>query len=363
MTTSAPLESLDVKNQALLEGVKNGLNKKFAPVLVEISNQVSKLILNSGDELTTKAETAALISKMNAVQGDIYSDYIDSLNVDLEKIGLQQAVFEGESYNNVVIGFNSKVPAIEQVITAYSVTPLQVEDYAGNPILKNFIKDYSDKEIKRVNKAVSDGFGQGLTNRQILTNIKGTKTNRYTDGVLSKSNNANASTVRTVVQHVSTQARMETMKRNRDLVKGYKIVVTFDSRTTTLCYDIGQKDDTYKVGKGPMPPLHYGCRDTIVAALSENFNFLDEGATRASKGAKGGKQVSVKLGSYDWMLQEPKSFQEASMGVKRSKLLRDGGLTPTEYANLSTNNRFQTLTLEEMKKKQPAVFERAGVDI
>ena len=122
--------------------------------------------------------------------------------------------------------------------------------------------------------------------------------------------------VRTTVQHVATQSRMETMKRNDDLVKGYRIVVTFDSRTTTLCMDIGQKNETYPLGKGPMPPLHWGCRDATTPVLDSSFDFLDKGATRASKGAKGGKQVDAKLGSYDWMLTQPKGFQEMSLGIK-----------------------------------------------
>ena len=221
----------------------------------------------------------------------------------------------------------------------------------------------TDKEIARVNKAISDGYSQGLTNSQILTNIRGTNANGYNDGILKKVNNANASMVRTSIQHVSTQARQETMKQNSDLVKGYKIVVTFDDRTTTLCYDIGQQDKMYKVGRGPLPPLHIGCRDTTSPVLSEKFDFLDKGATRASKGAEGGKQVSAKLGSYDWMLTQPKAFQDASMGPTRAKLLRDGGISPTEYAKLSTNSRFQTLTLKEMQALRPDVFEAAGVKL
>lgn len=361
--TSPELESIDVKNQALLEGLKKGQHEKFEPYLRKIDKRVSAAIVGYGESLDTKKLAKQLEAEVNAIQKEIYADYLKTLNDDLADIGLQQASFEGESYEKVVVNYESKVPTKAQVITAYSVNPLQVENYAGNPLLESYLKDMTDKEIKRVNKAISDGFGQGLTNQQITTNIRGTRANRFNDGILKKSNNANASMVRTAVQHVSTQARMRTAKDNSDLVKGYKIVVTFDDRTTTLCYDIGQQDKTYEVGKGPMPPLHINCRDTITMVLSEKFDFLDEGATRSSKGAEGGQQVSAKLGSYDWMLTQPRSFQEAAMGVTRSKLLRDGGLTPTQYAKLSTNSRFQTLTLAEMQRKAPAVFEKAGVEL
>lgn len=359
--TSNELISIAAKNQALLEGVKLGLHAKFTPYLKKIDKQVRAAILTAPDIQTSKKTAKELEREVNAIQAAIYLDYIKDLNGDLAELGMQQAIFEGNSYENVVVKFQSKIPTQAQVISAFTINPLQVEDYAGNPLLANVIKDNSAKEIKRINKAISDGFGQGLTNKQISTNIRGTKANRFNDGQLASVNRANASIVRTAVQHVSTQARMVTAKQNKDLVKGYKIVVTFDNRTTTLCYDIGQQNETYELGKGYMPPLHWGCRDTITMVLSEAFDFLDKGATRASKGAEGGKQVSAKLGSYDWMLSQPKSFQEASMGVTRSKLLRDGGLTPTEYSKLSTNSRFQTLTIEEMRRKSPTTFENAGL--
>jgi hypothetical protein len=359
--TSPELISIAAKNQALLEGVKLGLHAKFIPFLKKIDKQVRAAILTAPDIQTSKKVARDLERKVNAIQTAIYLDYIKDLNGDLAELGMQQAIFEGNSYENVVVKFQSKIPSQAQVISAFTINPLQVEDYAGNPLLAHVIKDNSAKEIKRINKAISDGFGQGLTNKQISTNIRGTKANRFNDGKLAISSRSNASMVRTAVQHVSTQARLATAKQNKDLVKGYKIVVTFDSRTTTLCYDVGQQNITYELDKGPMPPLHYGCRDTITMVLSEKFDFLDRGATRASKGATGGKQVSVKLGSYDWMLDQPKSFQEASMGVTRSRLLRDGGLTPTEYAKLSTNSRFETLTIKQMKEKAPSVFAEAGL--
>jgi hypothetical protein len=359
---SETLKAIDAKNQMLLEGLKLGEHKDFAPFLKQIDKDTRIAILGSGDILTTKKQRDELIKSVNGIQVNIYTEYLKEYELDLQDIGFEQGKFEAESYDKTVEDYKAKVPKKAAIVTAYSVEPLQVENYAGKPLLSSYIKDMTDKEIARVNKAVSDGYSQGLTNQQIVTNIRGTKTNRFKDGILNKVNNANASMVRTSIQHVSTQARMTTMKQNSDLVKGYKIVVTFDDRTTTLCYDLGQKDEVYKIGRGPMPPLHVGCRDTIVSVLSEKFDFLDKGAKRASKGANGGEQVSAKLGSYDWMLTQPIAFQEASMGVTRSKLLRDGGLTPTQYAKLSTNSRFQTLTIDEMKRKNPTVFETAGVD-
>ena len=355
------LINISVRNQALLEAVKNGLNDKFRKRLVVLQKRVNDAILTAPDVQTSKKVAKEIERAVNAIQVEIYAEYLAEFNKDLAEVGVSQAGIEAASYGTVVADYKAVKPTLQQVVTAYTATPLQVENYAGNPILESFTKDYSKKEIKRVNKAVSDGFLRGETNAQIARNIKGTKALNYKDGILQKADNANRSMVRTAVQHVATQSRMETMKRNNDLVNGYRIIVTFDSRTTTLCMDIGQRNETYKIGKGPMPPLHFGCRDSVTPALDSSFDFLKQGATRASKGAEGGKQVDAKLGSYDWMLKQPVKFQEMSLGVARSKLLRDGGLTPTEFAKLSTNNNNVVLTLEQMKIKAPLVFERAGL--
>ena len=229
-TTSPELISIAAKNQALLEGVKLGLHAKFEPFLKQIDKQVRAAILTAPDIQTSKKVAKALEREVNDIQKSIYVDYLSELDDDLVKLGVQQAAFEGASYENVVVKFQSVIPTQQQVISAYTIAPLQVEDYAGNPLLSSVIKDNSAKEIKRINKAISDGFTQGLTNKQISTNIRGTKANRFNDGKLAISNRSNASLVRTAVQHVSTQARLATAKQNKDLVKGYKIVVTFDDR-------------------------------------------------------------------------------------------------------------------------------------
>lgn len=359
--TSDELTAIAVKNQFLLEAAKNGLSKDFEPFLRDIEKDIRNLLSSSGAIITTKKHKNEITAEAARIQKEIYESYLLQLNSSLLSVGVQQAGMEAKSYEKVVVNFSSTVPDSAVIARAYNVNPLQVEDYAGNQLLDSFLRDTTKKEISRVNNAITTGFSQGQTNQQIITNIRGTKANNFRDGILSKTNRSIKGIVRTSVQHVAMQSQIATMKANDDLVKGYKLVVTFDSRTTTLCMDLGQQNKTYKVGRGPVPPLHFGCRDAIEPVIDSRFDFLDQGAKRASKGASGGAAVDAKLGSYEWMLTQPKTFQDASLGVTRAKLLRDGGLTPTEFAKLSTNSRLHTLTLAEMRTKAPSVFEKAGL--
>ena len=357
--TSPTLINIDTRNQVLLERLKEGENKKFTPFLKRIEKDVRGVLSNAGETIETKKKLNAILSDVTSLQKSIYDDYNKQLALDLGEIGFQQATFEGESYNKVVIDFESKIPSAEQALTSIRVNPMQMQDFTGKQLLEPFIKDWSTKEIQRVNNAITQGFYQGQTNAQITRNIRGTKANNFNDGELARVNRSNRTIVRTAVQHASTQGRLETMKQNSDLVKQYQWVSTLDSKTSDQCTALDGR--RFRIGEGPLPPIHPNCRSTTTPVLSEKFDFLDKGATRASKGDKGGKQVSTKETYFSWLKKQPVAFQNDAIGVSRSKLLRNGGLTSDEFAKLSLNRNFEAMTLAEMKKKAPNVFEVAGL--
>lgn len=70
--------------------------------------------------------------------------------------------------------------------------------------------------------------------------------------------------IRTVIQHVASVGRTETMVANSDLVKGHQWVSTFDSRTTAQCQGLDGRE--FKIGDGPLPPIHVNCRSTIITS-------------------------------------------------------------------------------------------------
>lgn len=359
--TSSELTDSAIRNQVLLERLKTSEADEFLPYLRRIERAIRKALSDAGETIETRAKLNRLLTDLSTAQKAIYDEYNAQLSLNLQDIGVQQATFEGESYNNAVTNFESKIPDSAQIATALRVNPLQVADYNGNLLLEPFTRDFSNRELKRVSNTITQGFYQGQTNAQITRAIRGTKANNFNDGELAKTQRANNAMVRTAVQHVSSQARQVTEKENSDLVKGYKWVSTLDSRTTSQCQSLDGRE--FKTGEGPLPPIHVGCRSTTTPVLSESFSFLQEGAKRASRGASGGKQVDASETYYSWLKRQPKAFQESAIGVKRSQLLRNGGLTSEEFSRLSLNKNFQPLTLAEMRKLQPAVFEKANVDI
>jgi SPP1 gp7 family putative phage head morphogenesis protein len=252
--SSDELTAISVRNQILLERLKSGEYKKFAPFLRRIERDVRNRIGDEGDTIATKKRLNVLLTDVQRIQKEIYDEYIAQLNGDLGSIAVSQSEFEANSYNKVVANYNATVPAAEQVLASVRLNPLQIKDYAGDPLIEPYMRDWSRKETARVTSAIQQGFYQGQTNAEIVRSIRGTKALNYRDGVLDISNRSAFTIVRTSVQHAASQARQATMKANSDLIKGYKWVSTLDSRTSDQCASLDGR--RFDIGEGPLPPIH-----------------------------------------------------------------------------------------------------------
>lgn len=356
---SEELKNIEIRNQVLLEGLKEGEHRKFNKFLRNLSIQIIKRLESEGLIIETKRRLQILLSDLNNIQNVIYSEYTDLLIDDLKKITIDQAEFETEALNFTVKNFDSVIPAPTQLLTSVRVIPMSVQGLSSKPLLEPFIKNWTIDSINRVNTIVQQGFAQGKTIQQMSLEIRGTRQQKFENGVFGKINRDNRAIVRTAVQHVSSIARTETMRENSDLVKGYQWVSTLDNRTTSQCQGLDGRE--FKIGGGPLPPIHINCRSTTVAILNERFDFLDKGAKRPAVGEKKIMRVAADKTYYQWLKTQSAVFQDSVIGVSRGKLLRNGGITADEFARLSLNKNFKPLTLDEMRVKRPEVFDEANV--
>lgn len=115
-----------------------------------------------------------------------------------------------------------------------------------------------------------------------------------------------------------------------------------------------------------MPPAHPNCRSTVVPVfktfreLGINVDDIPAG-DRPSVGADGVAQVSANLSYLEWLKTQPPGFVEEALGPTRAAVFLKGGLSADEFAKLQLGRNFQPLTVEEMRRKAPKVFERSGV--
>ena len=191
------------------------------------------------------------------------------------------------------------------------------------------------------------------------------------DGIIDATRRNGEMVVRTSMQHMAASARDAFVQANSDIITQVEWVSTLDSRTTAQCAALDGM--LFPLDSGPRPPLHIGCRSSVVPVLANKYlrETLSEGRTRASKGENGGAQVSANLTYFEWLKTQPAAFQDEAIGKTRGILLREGGLTSERFAELSLGKNFEPLTLygktvdgvyiPGMKDLEPVAFERAGL--
>lgn len=355
MATSPALIEASTRHQVFIERLKAGEVGKIDPYLREIDAVIRDRLTRGDLTAYSRARLEKLLSQIDGLLLGIFSRYSRELNSDLEGQAEYEAAFEARSLDSVLVNYTAIIPTLKSVRAAIYTQPLQVSGASGGKLLEPFIKGWSRGEIDAVTGAIRLGYTQGRTNFQIIQDIRGTKALNYTDGLLAVSKRHADAVVRTGVQHVANTARYETWTANSDVVTGYRIIATLDSRTSQICRSLDGK--TYRLGQGPVPPFHVRCRTTTAAELDDRFKFLEEGATRASKNG----YVDSGVTYYEWLKGQSAEFQNVALGKSRGQLFRNGGLSAERFSALNLDRNFKPLTLDQMKALEPLAFERAGL--
>jgi SPP1 gp7 family putative phage head morphogenesis protein len=220
-------------------------------------------------------------------------------------------------------------------------------------MLDPFVKGWEAGQISKVNDIIKTGFITGRTNAQITQDIAGK------NGYLDNQNRKSIKTmVRTATTHTSSLARQQTMEENDDIVIGYEWVSTLDSRTSNICKGLDGKIYKHRDKNKRYPPAHPNCRSSTAPVLDQRFNVDGIVTTRASRGVEGGQQVAADTTYYGWLkgqgAQGPKgrAFVMDVLGKERGELFLDGGLSASKFKQLTTDELFQPIPLDELRKKQ-----------
>lgn len=354
MPNNRHLMDIATRHQVYLERLKSGQIKDLQSSLRRLEKAILQIV--SGLEVRniadlTKKELATTLAALKKAQTEVYLEMIDRLIPALGELAGYEAEFEAKSLNKAIADIKAAVPKAKAAFEAAMRQPLS----ATGDLLDSFLKEWSSKEITAVNNLVRKGYADGWTNQRLTQAVRGTKALGYKDGIVARLGRNADAVVRTAMQHVASTARMQTWALNADIVQGYQWVSTLDSKTTPICRSLDGR--TFKLGRGPRPPIHVRCRSTTVADIDSKYDFLDKGATRSS--ASG--YVDGELTYYEWLRTQPVSFQDSAIGPVRGQLLRNGGLSATEFSRLNLGRNFEPLTLDEMRRLEPTAFQRAGI--
>lgn len=348
------LLNIVTRQQVLIERLKAQTGKDFRNKTLKRFDRAIRSVLESldGGVLRTAVsvrELDAAIAKLTPDMRRILGEFSDELAKVNEQFAGVSASFEASALTAVAPSATIAPVSATVAWKLANEVPIQ----ATGQLLKSFVKHWEDSEVEAVQNAIRKGYWAGETKSQLLTAIRGTKKQGYKDGLLSKFERNTDTVIRTATQHVANTSRAALWDANADIVEGYRIVATLDGRTSTICRSLDGRE--YKLGEGPLPPFHPGCRTTTVPVLKEPYNVPL--GTRSSKdGYVAGGQTY-----YEWLKKEPYSFKVLALGPTRAQLFEKGGLSAAEFGRLNLGRNFEPLTLEEMKTIDPTAFKRAGL--
>lgn len=357
--SAVPIQDTLLRHQVLVQRLASGEVAKFKPFLTQMDRALRDSLADDAVTEFQRGRLEKLLSTVDSLLAGILNQYSKQLLLDLEEFARHEARFSAGALD-AASTFDAIIPSITQIRASILSTPLGVRGSGRGSLLKPFVDNWTKTQIRSVNGAIRRGAFEGKTNAGIIQELRGSHARGYKDGLLNVTARNAEAVVRTAVQHVATLAREESFAANADIIKAYQWLSTLDKRTCFSCAALDLRE--FPPDFGPRPPLHVNCRCTLSIVLKDEFAYLTKGETRASKGAEGGQQVAGDLSYYDWLKEQPASFQDQAIGPMRAKLLRDGGLSASRFAELNVDKYFAAMSLDEMKKIDPIAFKRAGLN-
>lgn len=356
----APEELIDIatRHQVYLERLKTGEANKADKFLKNLNTKITNRLAGSNLTEFSRDRLNQLLFSVKSDLNILADEFASEVSAQAIDIADYESGFERKSLAQIVqTDFN--IPTAAALEFAVFNNPLTMVGADNGKLLQPFIKDMSKKTLDRVAGAISAGYYEGQTTNQILQNIRGTRAQKYTNGILYQVNSTAKTITRTALQHAAIQAREQVWQDNTDIIKGVQWVSTLDSRTSVQCRSL---DGTiYPVDKGPRPPIHPNCRSTMAPILDRRFKSLEEGATRSARGESGVSSVPADQTYYGWLKKQPASFQNNAIGKTKGALLRRGGLSSEKFAELQLGKNFKPMTLQQMKELEPTAFEKANL--
>lgn len=282
-----------------------------------------------------------------ALRTELYGD----LNAFAEyETQYQLRLFEAAVPAPVQVHYQIAAVSPEQAYAAAMARPMQ------GRLLREWATGIEAERMTRIRDAIRIGFVEGETVDQMVRRIRGTRARGYEDGIIEIDRRNAQAVVITAVGHTGSVAREMVYQANADLIAGERWSATLDSRTTPVCR--ARDGKIYPIGEGPKTPAHWRCRSVRVPVLKSwrelgiDADELDAGTRSSMDG-----QIPAETTYQQWLKGKPASFQDDILGPTRGRLFRDGGLTLDRFVDRAGKE----YTLDELKDRDRAAFERAGV--
>lgn len=328
-------------HQIALLRVAEGTNARIRALLVELEKDIANMLAQSQ---LSEGNERRLLKVMTDARAYMEAAYQQAavLN-DSVLVGLIPTEF---AINAKIINRTLGIDYLSTVMPTQWVESL-VKSFLvqGTPVADWWDRQEVDFAFK-LQQELRLGLVSGETNAQLIS--------RFRDLVPMRKRDAEA-VVRTTVQTVSTNTKLDLYKRNSDLIKGTQQISTLDLRTTDIC--IAYDHQTWDLDGNPIngstlpfnggPPRHWNCRSVLIPLLvSYDDVGLKMEIPRGTRASMDG-QVASDMTFEDWFASRGKAEQDRILGKGKADLWRRSKITMRDLLD----QRGNPLSLEELRNE------------
>lgn len=318
-------------------------------VLTQLAVALQRLAdIGAGTQLNVR-RLDDILSGTRDLLKQVYAQADRTLQQDLRDFTAAELDYQTNTLNEATPdAIAVRTPSIQQVYAAAEAEPFQ------GRLLTEWFTSLGANAQQRIRDTIAQGFVQGKTNDELITAVRGTRAQGYSDGVMIIDRRHAESVVRTAVSHTAATARDEFVKANADLIDEVMWVSTLDNRTTEECmirdgllYTVDGEPVDHKVPwlDGP-GNLHWNCRSTSTPVLM-SAKQLGLDLPPLERAAMNG--VAPEGTTYGaWLKAQPAHIQDDVLGKTRADEFRAGKVSFEKFFN----DKGEFLTLEQLKAKR-----------
>lgn len=328
------------RHQIFLLRYGAGRSKEAVKLLNRMRQKINARLSQEPEVFNTQ-RLPDVIKDISAITTLSFIDVKTLIEMDSMKLAVSEADF-----NRIMINKVTSVPITptpeDILVESVMESPMNVSKDTGMTIA-GALGLFSTTKTAQIVRTISDSVTTGKATPAIA---------KIVDTLLRTVVKRQAtSLVATIVNHVSSAARLNTYQKNKNLIGGYEWVSTLDAKTTFVC--MSRDGKKYNLSSNVMPPAHYNCRSTTVPTVKPEFDIgLDVKTTRPAHGGDGLGQVDSKTTYGGWLRTQNREFIDEALGIERSRLFRSGKLSLDKFVDPTG----RVYTLSQLESMNPIVF-------
>jgi SPP1 gp7 family putative phage head morphogenesis protein len=343
MSTRRAMVDATTRHQIFLQRYAGSKTKQLIAFVKKLELKAKYLMPDDATPLT-KARYVKMVSAFQDYSAALKNSTVTKVMADLKSLTRYEADFTkriiDQSANTDAVGFETVVPTPAQLDAA------AFSDVMGSNIgtgieggltVADALDTYGSKIAGSIIQNIRQGYATGQTNREISQSIQ----DLVGEAITRSQANAVA---RTVTNFVANAAKESFYTENDDLITGFQVVATLDSRTTLECASLdGQVFDKEDF---EAPPYHWNCRTTYIGVIDPQYSVSSSDAVRPSKGSDGTEEVAASTTYNSWLREQSDEFQNEVLGKERADMFR-GGASVQSFVD----HNYQPYTIDELKAK------------